>query len=195
MPPLLIIVTGQPCAGKTTLARRLAADLDLPLVSRDAIKERLFDTLGWSDREWSRRLGRASYALLYDTAELLLRAGQSLIIESNFSAVHLIDDLRKLKQEAGCATLVVHCRAEWETLARRFRQRSASGERHPGHVDDQALDETLAEIQQRLARREDAPLDLDGPVLTLDTTDLAAIDYPALRAAVATALATPAKRR
>jgi predicted kinase len=190
--PLLIVVTGQPCTGKTSLARRLAADLGLPLVSRDDIKERLFDSLGWSDRAWSRRLGQASYDLLYYTAELLLCAGQPLILESNFSAVHSVGDLRRLKQTTGCATLVIHCRTEWETLAQRFRQRSASGERHPGHVDDQVLGETLAEIQRRLAQREDAPLDLGGPVLPLDTTDFAAIDYPALRATVATTLAGPA---
>ena len=53
----LIIVTGPPASGKTGLARRFAADLRLPLICRDDFKEKLFDTLGWSDRAWSKRLG------------------------------------------------------------------------------------------------------------------------------------------
>jgi len=47
MPPTpLIIVIGPPASGKTALAHHLAADLRLPLLSRDDFKERLFDTLG-----------------------------------------------------------------------------------------------------------------------------------------------------
>ena len=37
--PLLIIVNGLPGTGKTTLARRLAADLHLPVFSRDGMYE------------------------------------------------------------------------------------------------------------------------------------------------------------
>lgn len=48
--PQVILVNGLPATGKTTLARRIATDLRLPLLAKDAIKETLFDTLGWSDR-------------------------------------------------------------------------------------------------------------------------------------------------
>jgi predicted kinase len=64
-PTTLIVVSGLPASGKTTLAHLLAAELRLPLVGRDDIKERLFESLGWSDREWSKRLGIASWDLLY----------------------------------------------------------------------------------------------------------------------------------
>ena len=44
--PLLIVVTGRPGAGKTTLAARLSEEWCLPLVSRDRIKEGLVHTEG-----------------------------------------------------------------------------------------------------------------------------------------------------
>ena len=67
-PPLLVVVTGMPAAGKTTVAESLSRSLSLPLVAKDAVKERFYDTLGTGDLEWSERLGTASFALLFDFA-------------------------------------------------------------------------------------------------------------------------------
>jgi uridine kinase len=35
--PLLILITGSPCTGKTTLARRLAERLSRPLMAKDTM--------------------------------------------------------------------------------------------------------------------------------------------------------------
>lgn len=43
-PPLLVLVSGLPAAGKTTLAGRLAHALQLPVLSRDAIKDGLAES-------------------------------------------------------------------------------------------------------------------------------------------------------
>ncbi len=61
----LVLITGPPASGKTTLAVPLASLLDLPLVSKDVIKEALFDSPGHGDREWSSRLGAASFAVMF----------------------------------------------------------------------------------------------------------------------------------
>src|SRR5437762_2532008 len=82
--PLLVVVTGAPGSGKTTVARALAAELKLPLLAKDDVKEPLFDTLGVGDRDWSRKLGRATYEVLFALARRLLESGASCILESNF---------------------------------------------------------------------------------------------------------------
>ena len=69
MGALLIIVTGPSATGKTSLAERLSEDLSIPLIAKDTIKEQLFNSLGWSDRAWSRKLGGASYDLIWLIAE------------------------------------------------------------------------------------------------------------------------------
>ena len=67
--PRFIIVGGAPASGKTTLAEQLAAELSLPLLTKDLFKEALFDYPGLpADRERSGELSRAAYAALYRVA-------------------------------------------------------------------------------------------------------------------------------
>ena len=61
----IILVTGLPAAGKTTVSQALSEALTLPLLSKDAIKESLFDVLGVRDREWSLQLGAAANSVLW----------------------------------------------------------------------------------------------------------------------------------
>ena len=43
---LLVVVSGLPASGKTTVGRVLSEGLSLPLIDKDAILEALFDSLG-----------------------------------------------------------------------------------------------------------------------------------------------------
>jgi hypothetical protein len=49
-----VVVSGLPGSGKTTLGRRLARALGLPLIDKDDILERLFETKGIGDTAWRR---------------------------------------------------------------------------------------------------------------------------------------------
>ena len=68
---MFVMVTGLPGSGKTSLSAPVAAALSLPRLSKDAIKEALWDALGPGDLEWSKRLGRASAAALASLAHSL----------------------------------------------------------------------------------------------------------------------------
>ena len=165
--PLVLIITGPPASGKSTLGRQLAAALSLPYLSKDLFKETLFDSLGWHDRAWSQRLGGASMALLFRSAESLLAAGQSIAVESNFYAASDTPQFLALAKLRACRFVQVVCTAPGPTLVERYARRARSGERHPGHTDVTALGEVLPRL---LAERWDA-LELEGPVFIVDTTD------------------------
>jgi len=169
----LVVISGLPASGKTTLARLLAAELRLPLVGRDDIKERLFESLGWSDREWSKRLGGASWDLLYWFVETQLAAGQSCIVESNFNPQWDSERINACADRFGARLVQLHCYADGGVLVERYLGRVASGERHPGHVDHVTIDEQ----RERLLAAKPEPLALDGTTLVIDTTDPANIDY------------------
>ncbi len=176
VPSLLIIVLGPPASGKTTLSTRLATDLHLPVLSRDTLKEILFDTLGYSDRAWSRRLGGASYEVLYAALSLLLQTGHPCIVESNFAPAIASIRLNTLIEHYHYTPLQIVCSTEPKVLIERYRHRTAAGDRHPGHVDHIAIEELdLAEVQAQAG-----PLALAGSIIELDTTNFAWVDYTGL---------------
>ena len=59
----LVYVSGAPGAGKSSLARPLAAELGFTLITKDTLKETLHDALAAPepDLAWSRRLGGAAH--------------------------------------------------------------------------------------------------------------------------------------
>ena len=72
---VLIVICGAPATGKTTLARRLATDLRLPLLEKDTVKESLAGVLAPADREASKRIGASSIRLVDDLAYPMLTTG------------------------------------------------------------------------------------------------------------------------
>ena len=133
--PAIVLITGHPCTGKTTLAKALAQDLRLPLTCRDDFKETLLDTLCQSTEEWSNRLSVASWKLLYQQIERLLSAGVDQIVESNFDPIYADAKWASLRQGYSFRLLQIRCEANAEVLLSRYRERIANGTRHPGHAD------------------------------------------------------------
>lgn len=162
----LLVVTGPPCAGKTTLAAQLGRDLSLPVIHRDVLKEILFDTLGVKDRAWSREVGGASYALLYSFLESLLRVGYPCIVETSFEPERASSRLKSLCKTYGFVPLEILCTSDLETFRERYKVRLASGERHVGHVDHLNLDE----ISARWVSGARGSLELGGRSIQVDTT-------------------------
>jgi|HigsolmetaAR201D_1030396.scaffolds.fasta_scaffold03868_8 predicted kinase len=186
--PLLILISGPPCSGKTTLGRRVAQRLGLPLFHRDGFKEVLFDTLGWRDLEWSNTLGGASYQLLYHTIEALLRANVSLIAESNFDPQFDTARIRQLAERYPLLPLQIRCMADGPILFERFKQRVASGERHPGHLDHLNISVYEPIATEGAGPRNDF-LDIGGERIDVLTNDFAALDDEALFASIEAAIA------
>jgi adenylate kinase family enzyme len=169
---LLVLISGPPGAGKTTLGAKIAQELGIPFINKDGIKELLFDTLGVRDRQWSRQLGIASTVLLFHVIERQLAAGQSLVAESAFHTVFDAPRLKRLQERCRFQTLEVYCAAETEALLARFISRAQSAERHPGHGEQSQPDELRANLERGVY----APLSAPGAALIVDTTDFASVD-------------------
>lgn len=169
----LIIVSGIVCTGKTTVAKKLSETLHIPLVSKDMIKESLFDSLGYSDREYSKKIGVGSYRVMYLFIEELIKNKISLITETAFSSEYDSKIFNNLISKYSPKVLQIVCDTEKTVLFPRFVARSESGERHPGHVDHV----NYQEFENKLKSEEYVPLDIAGRTIKIDTTNLDTIDY------------------
>lgn len=170
--PAAILVSGIPGSGKTTLATTIAGELCLPLISKDAIKERMFDMLGWSDRAWSQKLGMTSSQIMYLWMEQELRVDRSFVAENAFHVVHASREIRRLQHAHRARFVQLFCVTDPVVLLARIQQRHQAGGRHAGH-DDYLLFRTPADLENL----PHGPLALDGPIITVDTTDPTRIDH------------------
>lgn len=177
--PLVVVISGLPCTGKTALGKHIAREFWLPFFSKDGFKERLFDELGWSDRAWSKKLGLASYKLLFYALEAQLAVGRSCTIEANFYPEFHSQILNAFKQDYSCEFFQIYCHTRPEVLLERFRTRWESGARHPGHADNV----TLPEMEQ-LVYQKPFHLELAGTTWDLDTTNLETLETASLFAAL-----------
>jgi predicted kinase len=159
----IVYVSGRPGAGKSSLAFPLAAELGYSLVTKDLVKEALHDALhvpgeGEVDLAWSRRLGAASFAVLWTLAA---RAGD-MVIEANFHP-HNDEALGQLRGLGG-QTVEVHCVCPSEIAQARYNARSRH-EVHQVTLPLSAMD------------KYDRPVGI-GTLITVDTTgpvDVAAV--------------------
>jgi predicted kinase len=169
--PTLIIITGAPATGKSTVSQRLGDELGLPLFTKDGFKEDLANILSrplnLSVAQWSNKLGAASYEMLYHVITAMLTVGQSLIVEANFHPAIANAVLRRIHSEQLHFIIQVNCRADTEVIMERFRVRIEAGNRHPIHRYETFYRSGLVEALQ--AGTYD-PLDIPGERLMLDTT-------------------------
>lgn len=156
------------------MAGPLASELGLPLLSKDVIKETLFDQLGHvadDERQSSRQLGGAAMELLWRLAGTC----PSVVLEANFRSQSPYERERLLALSP--RPVEVYCRVPIAVAAERYAQRGASPSHHPVHVARTLPVEALHEFQ--------GPFGI-GPVIEVDMAR--AVDISGLAVEVSLAL-------
>ena len=147
------MISGLPGSGKTTLARRLAPVLNLPLIDKDDILNRLFESKGIGNAAWRRTLSRESDVILQH--EATSSAGAILVSLWQLPGMPSDSGTSTAWLHASSQRLVnVQCMCESEIAASRFVHR----QRHPGHLDGESSHADVRASLRALARL--APLDI-----------------------------------
>ncbi len=184
-----ILVTGIPAAGKSTMAEFLAERLELPVISKDSLKELLYDTIGFCSREGKVKLGIAAMNTMYYLAEQLMKRKQAFILENNFENISK-EGLLSLLETYAYKAITVTLTGDYQKIYQRFLKRNDSPDRHRGHVVNDCYPE---KVQNRhipqisyedfaggIVNRGMDSFAANGPQIIVDTTDFTQIDQEEL---------------
>jgi predicted kinase len=169
--PKLIVITGLPATGKTSLAKEISKSLSVPLLTKDEIKIGLLEQFGKKDRAWDRQVGTAAVHLLMKIGEALLISKSAVILESNFKEEFDAPLLRDLMEKTNSDCLQLVCGADGEVLLSRFIEREKSSARSPFHFTT-----SIDEFSSTLELGFEEPMRLPGDLITVDTTDFKKVD-------------------
>lgn len=158
---LLLIFTGLPASGKTSLARTLAQELNLEFIDKDDFLEAMFETEGCGSIGERRHLSRLSDQTFKKAVIAAPRAavvsfwrGPS-VAESSGTSVDWVFELP-------VEIVEIYCKCPAEIAALRFTSRK----RHPSHFDNTRTLEDLRKSFDILLR--DGPLGL-GKLIRVNT--------------------------
>ena len=116
-----ILVTGIPASGKSTMAEYLSEALCIPMLSKDKIKEILFDTIGFHSRAEKVALGTGAMEIMYYFAEQMMKIGQPFILENNFENVSK-PGIQKLLSRYGCQAVTVRLSGDDSVLIKEWQE-------------------------------------------------------------------------
>ena len=181
----LIVIAGMPATGKSTVAAGIAKVFGYPVLEKDDIKERLFDTIGFENYPQKRRLDIAATSVLLKVLEQMLKAGTSVIVVNNF-------DGNETKQLSGLietykpACVTVFLNGDPQVLYERYVERDRLHKRHLGHIlqehypphEEDALDYTMTreEFDEKFFKRGMGEFQCPGGRVEADTTMVDAVD-------------------
>ena len=163
--PTLVVVSGPPGSGKTTLAHQIARAVGCPAICRDEIKEGMMQaTPGFVPRPGDELTAR-TLPVFFGVLELLLRAGVTTVAEAAFQDRvwrHGLEPLRDLAQ-----LRIVHCTAGADVAFERTLQRRQKDPLRRAHPDPGPAN--VAEY----AAGHDAfdRVSVDAPWIEVNTTD------------------------
>jgi predicted kinase len=161
--PLLIVVTGRPASGKSTLAHILAKEIKCPLLSRDELKEGYLNTLGLQHAELDHAAAWYIYHAFFEVIGVLLSKGISLIVEAAFQDQLWKPQLSMLRDKAEIK--VILCELSPALATARFEARLLNDpDRDRFHGD--------AQVREKggLYTAGYEPVAIDVPTLKVDTT-------------------------
>jgi predicted kinase len=165
--PLLVVVSGPPGSGTTTLAHEVARAIPCPAICRDELKEGLVH----GERDYTPAPGDALSHRTLDTffgvVRFLADAGVTVVAEASFQHAVWEPGLRPLLDKARIR--IVHCRLDAavarERIARRADQIPARRAVHGDYLLAEPFDRFKATFESF------DPIALPVPSLQVDTTD------------------------
>lgn len=184
------LISGMPASGKSKFAEYLCEELELPMMSKDKIKELLYDTVGFHSRAEKVVLGNGSMEILYYFAESMMCIQKPFILENNFENISK-RGIEALLSKYNYTPINIRFGGDLMIIYERFIKRDQSPERHLGHVLNSCyppkepirISQPSMEFDAfvRLVKgRGMLDFSVGGIVIDVDTSDFSSVNYDSI---------------
>jgi predicted kinase len=165
--PSLIVVTGRPGAGKTTLAHALANAIHCPAFCRDEFKEGYVNTSNRNHEQLGPEANAEVFEAFFQAINLMLSRGISLVAEAAFQHKLWAEQLETISQTTKVA--IVICSVDATMARERFIARGLADSSRERFHGDRAVH--AAKKGSHLPLGSYDPPSLSVPTLTVDTSN------------------------
>ena len=166
--PTLVVVSGPPGSGKTTLARLPAQTIPCPLICRDEIKEGMAHAQGAEFRGGhGDPLTQRTFPLFFDVVTKLVTAGVTLVAEAAFQDARWRPGLEPLTTLAHLR--IIRCSVDPAVSFDRAVQRAAKSESHVKAHGDSTIGQSAEDWARAVQSFEH--ISLLAPAIDVDTTN------------------------
>ena len=172
MEKVQIIIAEMPGTGKTRFANYLSDKLQISLICKDKLKEIIWNKLQYDASE-TRKYGGIAYDLSFHFCEMLMKSGQTIIFESNFSNT-CPDILKEMVNKYEYKVVTILFDGNVEVIHKRFVERDTTEERHAGLVSNGRFSNFEFFMKETQPCRD---FDYGDLKLTVDTTDFSKVFY------------------
>lgn len=125
----LVIFTGAPASGKSSLAEAIGKILNIDVISKDGFKIKLFEKYGFTNHTEKKKLSIKGEELMHEAIRRYVSRDENLIVDNNFKNFNVLRDILK-EANKDIDIRCIYCVADYSILAKRYNERISSGNRH-----------------------------------------------------------------
>ena len=174
----IIIIEGYLASGKSTFAKQLSKQINIPYLIKDTFKIALCANIEIPNRAEGSRFSTVTFDAMMYVVERMFETGSPIIIEGNFvpAGVKKVDEagvIRQLIDQYGYDSLTFKFTGDTKVLHKRFVEREETAER--GQVNKIGSEVTCDEFNTWCHNLDS--FNVGGEIVEVDTSDFDLVDF------------------